>query len=68
MTAVETVTTAKPTAPEYSYTVAGKPDYSQYICAFCYKTGHTMLCCVKYLALNLTAQRECIQQNNQCLN
>ena len=68
VTAVETVTSAKPTAPAYSYTVAGKPDYSQYTYAFCHETGHTMWRCIKYLALNLTARREYIQQNNRCLN
>ena len=42
MTAVETIMTTKPTVPAYSYTGAVKPDYSQYTCAFCHDTDHTL--------------------------
>ena len=68
VTAVETVTTAKPTTPAYSYTVAAKPDYSQFTCGFYRKIGHIMWQCEKYLALNLTARREYIQHNGRCTN
>ena len=68
VTAVETVTTAKPTAPAYSHTVAGTPDYSHYICVFCRETGHTKWHRGKYLALNLITRREYFQRNNQRLN
>ena len=68
VTAVETVTTAKPTTPAYNYNVVATPDYSQFTRGFCREIGHPMWRCEKYLGLNLTARHEYIQRNNWHLN
>ena len=62
------VSTTKPNNPTYNYAVAGRPDYSQFVCAFCRNIGHVMWRCNKYLALNLNERHEYAKRNGRCTN